>query len=687
MKESRAYQIEAIRQICAEWETHTNVCFQLPTGGGKTEVALDIIKSAQVQTWFIVHRKELTDQVSDILKENGIEHGIIAAGHKYQPWYKVYVCMKDTLNHLKTWPERLPELAIMDEAHHCAAKSYDIIFDTLNKCKILGLTATPRRLDNKGLNNRFTAMVSGPSILELIEAGFLAVPEISVPQKTAELFDRHRKKFGTVGGDYNKKDVLNFFDNNEKVIYGDVLDQWNKIAPGMQTLFFCPSVAKAYELADLFSQNGIPSLAIDGDLNNAERKIRIAMFKNRDITCLMSCDLIGEGFNVPDCEAIGLLRPTKSLTVYLQQVGRGLRITEKKRTVQIIDYVDNFNHFGPPWIKRHWSLDGYGTRKIRDTLTGANLKLCLKCGNYIDSSSLICKHCGNVFKSKVKAFKVIYEDLQKVTIESAQKLIERAVQKIINKERYKMLKTLDDFIAHAKFHNYSDGDPERQKEWAQKAFLEKQENDKIWKTGDRDALIRMYSKRKDIEDPIAAADDTLKKRKEWQAKNQNPVFANGTYEEILKAVQTDPKYAHIEKKEAFAKKIFNNRLAPVFAQGTEAQKAEAKELVSGAGTISPSQPALAPAQAAAAVSVPEAEKDQYTKMFEFAKSGKMNQGVLSDADAEQFARNKVLKDNKSVVDSSTDDATLRAVAIAAHVKSIDAWVAGKIEENKKKVTA
>lgn len=676
----RPYQTDLIKNVCTEWGTHTNVALQSATGSGKTEIAMTLIESSGAQVWFVVHRKELVKQVSKVLTARGIEHGHIAAGYKYQPWHRVYVCMIQTLAAKTTWPDKLPELVICDEAHHCSSKSYDRLFDTLVGKKVLGLTATPKRLDGKPLKNRFTALVEGPTIIELIEQGYLAIPEVYVPPKTAQLVQEHRGQWATVAGDYNKRDISNFFSNHEKVIFGDVIGQWRLIANGLLTLFFCSSVAQAYELAELFTQNGIPSAAIEGNLTDTQRDIKINKFKNREILCLMSCDLIGEGFDVPDCEAVGLLRITKSVAIYLQQIGRVLRITDTKHTCKIIDYVDNMAHFGPPWIKRHWSLEGYGTRKIHDTLTGANLKLCLKCGNYVDSSSLICKHCGNPFKSNIKAFKVIYEDLQKVTIESAQKLIEQQCQKILDRERRKM-EVRDKAYYLQKFIEWK-VEGETPDAFAERKLKDDAANKEIWKNGTRDQLIDMYSKNKKIDSPTAKADEVLAKREEFKKNQSNPVFDSGTEAEILAFIEADPKYAHIEHKAGYARKIFSGRLSAVFAQGTPEQVAQAKEHVSGATlNVASTAPAAVSAQDAP-------KKDRFDSMFEFAKSGKMKAEdgtpkVLSDEEAEKFARNVVLKDLK--VDAlSTDAEVLRKVANSARVKNVDAWVEAKLQENIKK---
>lgn len=411
----RPYQLQAINDICSAWQTNNRIIYQGATGSGKTEIAIAIIQAAKVRTAFVVHRKELVKQVSDVLQLHGISHGFIASGYRYDPGWDVYVCMVQTLARR---PEQHFDLTIIDEAHHATSKSYERLTDMhetsmRNHAKILGLTATPRRLDGQPLNDRFDVLVQGPSIQSLIEQGYLSVPEVYVPPKTAQLVDKHRGEWKITAGDYTPKAINQFFDDNSKVIYGDVIEHYRTLAVDKPTIVFCPSVKSVYETVQLFRDNGIFAAGIDGSMAIEDRDDILVAFRFGKIKCLMSCDLISEGFDMPDAYAAIMLRPTKSLTVYLQSAGRVLRARDGKHKCVIIDHVNNTSYFGPPWIQRYWSLDGYTKRTKTDSLTGLNLKLCLKCGNYVANSCIVCPICGNPFKQKSKIFKTIYEDLPK----------------------------------------------------------------------------------------------------------------------------------------------------------------------------------------------------------------------------------------------------------------------------------
>ena len=626
----RPYQTTAITEICQNWHNHQAVLYQGATGSGKTEIAKTILDDCGVPSLFVVHRQELLEQNLEIFKDSP----------------NVTIAMVQTLARRDSDLSQ-HKLIVIDEAHHTASKQYAKLFST--DAKILGLTATPRRLDGKALGDKFQALVKGPTIKSLIEDGYLAVPEIYVPQDTARLVAEHQSEWKVTAGDFNKKSMNQFFEDNRKKIYGDVLEHYRLLCTTKPTLVFCPNVQSVYDTVSLFTDHHIAARGIDGSIGAIHRKIIVEQFKEGSIPILVSCDLISEGFDLPDAYAAIMLRPTKSLTIYLQQAGRVLRMKEDKHKCIIIDHVNNTERFGPPWIERYWSLEGYGERKKRDTITGINLKLCTVCGNYIKSSCLICPHCGKVFKSKIKAFQVIYENLQKITIESAQKLIEKQCQKILNREKYGMRKTFDQHKAYAEEQGWPDpvGSANRA-----------MENDRIYFEGTRDELIAMYARKKSVADPVLKADEVLDKRAEYQDKRKNSkvvqVYETGTLEEIvefLKVNRTD-----INNPEAYAKGVLRKRLSPVLENGTEAQKSEA-QVLSTSGQVA---------------------KDKFEQMLEFAKSGKMQNDdgtpkVLSDEEAEKFARNVVRKSVKAELESG-DPVRVRAAVEKLHVHNVDKYV-------------
>lgn len=627
----RPYQTSLLHQILAEWRIHDRILLQLPTGAGKTELAMQLIIDVPGTILFVTHRKELVAQASKRFTEVGITHSFISGEYPCDLSQRVLICTIQTLH--KKRLDISPVLIIEDEAHHATSKMYEILHNRYNQCKYLGLTATPKA--RKPLNTHYKTLVQGPLIKQLINDGYLAVPEIYVPSKTAQLVADNRDEWKVTAGDYNPKAINQWFDDNSKLIYGDVIQHYRQLANSQPTLVFCPSVKSVYETVDLFNTEGIPSAGIDGSMDDIARLDVLTKFANNTIKCLMSCDLVSEGFNCPAAKVGIFLRPTKSLIVYLQQIGRLLRPTPDGSPALIIDHVNNCEQFGPPWIQRYWTLDGYSNRTKTDSLSGVNLRLCTKCGNYIKSNLLVCPHCGKVFKSKSKVFKTIYEDLQKITIESSQQLIEKTVQTILNKEQWKMLKTREDFVAFAKEKGWNN--PEV---WADKKLAEKKADDDVFFNGDELALALLYTKRKHP-DPRKKAQEVLATRAERAVggKNHvvNQVFENGTLEEVVAYVKREK--PEINNPEAYAAGVMRKRLAPVFASGTVEQKAAATALLGSSG----------------------GSQDRYSKMYEFAKSGKItprdeqSPRVLTDEEADKFAKAVVKKDNKVALETGTKD--------------------------------
>lgn len=632
----RPYQISAVQDICTVWQQYDRVLYQGATGSGKTAIAKQIIEFANVPTLFVVHRRELLEQNQIIFDGND----------------NVTIAMVQTL-HRRSTDLRQYQCIVIDECHHATSKMYESLFNT--KAKLLGLTATPRRLDGKPLGDKFQFLILGPTIQQLIADGYLAIPKLAVPPKTAQLVDKHRGEWKITAGDYNSGAINQFFADNQKVIYGDVIEHYRQLAQDKPTIVFCPNIKSVYETAQLFKDNGIAAAGIDGSMLPHERSEICNNFRTHDIQCLMSCDLVSEGFDMPDAYAAIMLRPTKSLTTYLQQSGRVLRMKEDKHECIIIDHVNNSGYFGPPWLPRHWSLDGYKQRTKVDSLTGLNLKLCLKCGNYVLQACIVCSICGNPFKQKIKAFKTIYEDLKIVTIESAQQLIEQTIQKILNKEKYKMLKTYDDFVSFAREKGWAN--PEG---WATKKLAEKQEDDAIFFNGTRDQLVVLYAKRKHS-NPGQRADEVLAERAKRAGERKSSklvqVYESGTLDEIIDYVRREK--PEINNPEAYARGVMKKRLAPVFESGTASQKQEAERL------STPARPL----------------EDRYEKMLAFAKTGKLTpQGessprVYTDEEADKFAKAVVRKDNKSLIDSGTR-ADLLNVAAQMHIPAErrEAWV-------------
>ncbi|MBA3993404.1 MAG: ATP-dependent helicase [Cyanobacteria bacterium DS2.3.42] len=384
--ELRLYQEKLKVKARKELRNSDSVCVVLPTGGGKTVIFCAITKAAierAKSVWIAVHREELLDQTCKALRRFGIPHGVIAAGVPECTAY-VQVAMIQTLQRrLSRWTA--PDVLIVDECHHAPAKTYADIIEWLPKqSKSLGFTATPERLDGKGLGKHYKVMIEGPSVKELIEQGWLVPPEVFGVDVGFNPKDLHTKY-----GDYIKEEVAAMLDTPK--ITGDVVRHYRKFADGTYAVAFCINVAHAEHVAKQFSDAGIPATAVYGALDKAERRLRLNAFREGRIKVLTSADLISEGFDLPRIETAILLRPTKSLALYLQQVGRALRTDEEngKTKAIIIDHVMNSVIHGLPDMERDWSLEGRTKRK-RSTADDEDI-VCTTC-----------KECFRVFEGKDK---------------------------------------------------------------------------------------------------------------------------------------------------------------------------------------------------------------------------------------------------------------------------------------------
>jgi superfamily II DNA or RNA helicase len=599
------------------------------------------------------------------LTTHEIPHSFIAAGLEYNPKANFFVCSIQTLvKKINSKSVEPPDLVIIDEAHHCVSTSYQSLFDYLQDIwrllgysnavgtRILGLTATPKRLDKRPLKPFFDVLLQGPSVRALIDSGWLCAPEVYVPPKSVAAIESMRDNWHTSMGDYNHKDLEKDLTTN-KLIYGDAISHWRSLADNQPTIVFCHSVNHCRQAASEFEENGIPSEAIDGTMDDDERKTILRRLKDGIIKCVMSCDLISEGFDLPSVGCAVLLRPTQSLSIYLQQVGRVMRPLTGKSKCTIIDHVNNTALHGLPWLNRYWSLDSYGAPSLT-TSNGVSLKLCGRCGNYVQSSYRTCPECKYEFIQTAKE--------RKATLVVPTKLVKITPGMALAREKYKMLRTKEDFVQHATEKGYSD--PQG---WADKAFAQKEADDRVFFNGNEAELVALYSKRKNP-DPAKKAKETLAKRTELRsgeaATSQHNVFASGTFEEILQ-------YATEKKKnnpEQYAKAVLRKRLSAVFTSGTRDQVIEAAKMLRVERPEPYADKVIAERGNPQSTGVPSTNRvvsaqGQPDRSFENMLKFGQSKGI---ADPEKFAQNVVLKDHKAVLDSGTKEQIL-AVLVKAHV--------------------
>ncbi len=385
----RDYQQEIVDRTSTALARNPRVLVQAPTGAGKTALATHMVGGAAKRgrrVLFLVHRTELLTQASGAFERQGIVHGTIAAGMPYNPHHSVYVGGIATVaRRLSTLPRF--DLVVVDECHHAAAKSWSDTLQALHPRWTIGLSATPCRLDGRGLNEHFDTIVEGPAVATLIERGFLSPFRVFAPS----VLDLSGVR--TIAGDYNRGDVAAAAD--KPAIIGDAVAHYNALTPGKRAVAFCVSVAHAEHVALQFREAGISARAIDGDMPPADRAQALADFEAGRILVLASVDLVSEGFDLPAIEAAILLRPTKSLSLYLQQVGRVLRTSPGKSEAIILDHVGNVARHGFPDDAREWTLEGI-TRRAGSGAADVPVKTCPSCYR-VHRPAAACPACGHSY--------------------------------------------------------------------------------------------------------------------------------------------------------------------------------------------------------------------------------------------------------------------------------------------------
>lgn len=364
----------------------------LPTGGGKTRISAEIFKSALKHghtAQFVVHRKELTDQTSEAFADQGLPHSFITSTEKYDPSFAATIAGVQTLvGRLSLLAE--PDVVIFDEAHHAAAASHAAIMRRYRNAIQIGLTATPQRLDGKGLDGQFDAMIIGPTVQQLIDEGFLSPFSYYAPAMP------DLAGIPSLGGDYRKDSLRELMDRPHLI--GDMVEHYQSLASGKQGLLFGTSIEHSKNMARAFSDAGIDALHIDGThMHKDERREAVQAFKAGQIPLLSNVDLVGEGFDVPNVSYVGIGRPSKSLVFHKQSIGRALRMFEGKNEAILCDHAGNFMHHGGPTTEYDWSLQGRATAAgMRGPSDATPVRRCLQCFQVCFSPAKVCP-CGAEF--------------------------------------------------------------------------------------------------------------------------------------------------------------------------------------------------------------------------------------------------------------------------------------------------
>lgn len=364
----RPYQEDMVSQIRDRFATTRRLLAVAPTGSGKTVTFAYITTHAMrkgKRVTIIAHRVEIVDQISRALTAMGVKHGRIQTGHRMTD-DPVQVGMVITLaKRIGNIP--IPDLLIIDEAHHSVSGSYVTIASAWPRTRILGVTATPQRLDGRGMGDQFDDLILGPQMSDLITAGFLAPYTYLAPPEMAQL-DSVKKR----AGDYAIDELAEAMD--KAVITGDAISHYRDHLAGRPAIAFCVNIAHAEHVAAQFRSEGYLAASVDGTQDPDTRRTLIASIGDGRLNVLTSCQIISEGTDIPVVAGAILLRRTLSLSLYLQQVGRCLRPKADGSRAIILDHVGNVHRHGLPDIPREWTLQG----KTKSS-AGGGVSTCKQC--------------------------------------------------------------------------------------------------------------------------------------------------------------------------------------------------------------------------------------------------------------------------------------------------------------------
>ena len=361
MLKLRPYQLRDFNNIIEEWTKSDSILYQAPTGSGKSIVIENIILNFKKEKILILaHKRELIFQMKKILEKNNLKVGLIIGNIEENLDLNIIIASIRTV----TLDKRINNILnkkfdriIIDEAHHVRTNSYDNLLDKCilqnNKLKLLGVTATPYRYrkDRKPLNKYFKSLICSDSILSLQNQGYIAKYKVfytPTPQIDNEV--------ESSGNEYQIQSLSNYMRKPEMLQF--LVDSYKKEGNNQQMIIFCVDKKHAKEVQEIYKKNKYTNIShIDSDTKTSDRDKILNDFRNNKIQIITCIETLTEGVDLPETKVIQLARPTKSVNLYLQMVGRGARIKEDKGECVILDNAGCSIEHKLPNSPRQWSLN------------------------------------------------------------------------------------------------------------------------------------------------------------------------------------------------------------------------------------------------------------------------------------------------------------------------------------------
>ena len=403
MVELRDYQQELLAQVLPELDNPSaRIMMQLPTGGGKTRIAgeflSDWLQGGRKAVW-LTHRRELAAQTESMLSESGVP---ATANIRWEPSTSaptiangVVILMAQTVSRrtarADVWRQYdVNDLMVIDEAHHATASGWSRAIGQWPG-PVLGMTATPWRLsEREGFDHLFKKLVCGPQVAELQADNWLCPVQVIAPPEEGQI------RGGEIDatGDYSEAGIERANDDRPDILTAGALQFWQRHAGGRPTIIYAVSVKHAENMSAVFSKAGVPAGLILGDTPSDARSRRIFQFQRGALKVLVNVVVATEGFDLPDAACVILARPTMSLSLYLQMVGRGLRPKPSGGDCLVLDLAGNSQRHGLPEQERQWSL---APRGRRDETGSPLVARCPDCEGLSPAASHHCQYCGAPF--------------------------------------------------------------------------------------------------------------------------------------------------------------------------------------------------------------------------------------------------------------------------------------------------
>jgi DNA repair protein RadD len=388
--ELRPYQVSLVSRVRESFASGVKrVLMQAPCGSGKTCIfahIADRVAKRGRRVLIVVHRQELTRQTVEKLSTYGIVPDLITAGTREIASGHVAVASVQSLVRRLHQYDDCWDLIIIDEGHHSVAATWKKVLDHFPRAYRLAVTATPSRHDGRGLAECFDALIVGPPVRELIDGGYLADFVCYSHPGAPDL-----RGLRVRAGDYAQDELADAMSRPQ--LMGGVAEHYAKHLAGRPAIAFGVTIRHAELLAETLRDAGWRAVSVDGTMDDDERARRINGLSNGEVQILTSCSLVDEGLDVPSTGGVILCRPTKSLAVHIQQVGRALRPKDDGSKAVVLDHANNVATFGLPDTVQHWDLNA----PKRKPAENAGVRICRACFAANPPRARVCEACGTPF--------------------------------------------------------------------------------------------------------------------------------------------------------------------------------------------------------------------------------------------------------------------------------------------------